>query len=568
MSFIDTWIERGLMRLGSAINKVQGQKLGTTLGEWARVPLAMAGGHQWMENPAAHLTGQKMYNTLSWINASISIPANITAPVALEVKQTGDVGEDDAMIPNHPFVKLLKKPNPLMSRKEFLTATYSYYLLTGNAYWWINADDQLDPVTQKPINLGEPDELWIINPADIFPMTDGRLFISHYEYTAPDGTLLRLAPSSIVHFKRFNPENPFIGISAVETLIFQANADMGRVRMDSLIYNKSNGTPPGILAFADNFSEEEWLRMLKDFEEGSKAMRRFLMLRNVKAGGVQWLQNQLSNRDQQMIETRGFTREEIFTVLAPGLASMLAINATEANSKTGKATLMEFVSYPMLCDIDEKITTDLLPRYGENLEAKFEEVRTKDRVLELQEQTAYATVHTVEEVRQKYFKDKPLGDKRDGLFPIQVNAATGDGSTPEPTAPQGGLPGQPGGNPGTGFPVSPNMQDAGNPGASGYDGSNLDNVSANNLEGDQYQAELKRWKRVAKKAIDAGKPIKEFETSIIPEDIANEIREGLKYAQTHEDIEFVFKTSFDITNGSDLAMLARAIEKATKILSL
>ena len=37
----------------------------------------------------------------------------------------------------------------------------------------------------------------------------------------------------------------------------------------------------------------------------------------------------------QFLEERNFTKEEIFGKLAPGLASVLAVNATEANALAG-----------------------------------------------------------------------------------------------------------------------------------------------------------------------------------------------------------------------------------------
>lgn len=516
MSFIDTWIDKGLTRLGGMVAAKLGQS-----GTWGNVPLAQAGGYTWMDNPAARQTGQKMYNTLSWINAAISIPANIAAPVELNVEREGLEGDENEDIPNHPLEVKLKRPNPLMSRKEFLTATYAYYLMAGNAYWWINAASE----------TAEPDELWIINPADIRPMTDSRLFIEYYEYMAPNGQLLQLPIDQICHFKRFNPENPFIGISAVETLVYQADADMGRIRNDANIYRKSNGTPPGILAFSDNFSNDQWSQMLRDFDEGARAMRRFLMLRNVKAGGVQWLQNQLSNRDQQVLETRGFTREEVFTVLAPGLASMLAINATEANSKTGKATLMEFVVYPMLCEIAEKITNDLLPRYGEGLEAKFEEVRTKDRVLEMQEQEKYNQTHTIAEIRKKYYKDGPFGDERDNLLPQQITAQSG-AAQPEPPAPVMA----------DNQPIS-TMPEVPAPDAQPTD-QYQENVDTNGLEIDEMQAEVKRWRKVARKAIEAGKPIKDFVTDVIPPEVAATIRANLKAVKSLNDLDAAFVVEY------------------------
>lgn len=97
---------------------------------------------------------------------------------------------------------------------------------------------------------------------------------------------------------------------------------------------------------------------------------------------------------------------------APGLASMLAVNATEANSKAGKATFMEMAIWPQLVSIAEKITNDLLPIYGDNLVGAFDDVRIADRGMQLAEQNAASQVQTIDEMRQVFYSLPPLEDGR------------------------------------------------------------------------------------------------------------------------------------------------------------
>ncbi len=103
---------------------------------------------------------------------------------------------------------------------------------------------------------------------------------------------------------------------------------------------------------------------------------------------------------------------------------MLSVNSTEANSKTGKITFMDMAVHPMNVLMAEKITNDILPIYGENLKGSFEDVRIPDTVLELKEQEVYATTHTVNETREKFYNDKPLTDERGDLFPGEVGTGS------------------------------------------------------------------------------------------------------------------------------------------------
>jgi len=78
----------------------------------------------------------ELYQRLTWVQIAVSTVASIGATTAFNVLQLS--GEDTSDIPNHPFELLLRRPNPLHSRAEFLEGTLAYYALTGNAYWWLN----------------------------------------------------------------------------------------------------------------------------------------------------------------------------------------------------------------------------------------------------------------------------------------------------------------------------------------------------------------------------------------------------------------------------------------------
>jgi hypothetical protein len=74
-----------------------------------------------------------LYRVLSWVNIAISNMAAIASITKLNVKRME--GERDVDIPNHPFEKLLMRPNPLYSRFEMFNTSFCYYGLNNNAYW-------------------------------------------------------------------------------------------------------------------------------------------------------------------------------------------------------------------------------------------------------------------------------------------------------------------------------------------------------------------------------------------------------------------------------------------------
>ena len=91
----------------------------------------------------------------------------------------------------------------------------NWLALTGNAYWWLNAPSRDAP----------PTEIWLIPPDKLTPLPDGRMYVRGYEYR--DGAYSETLPvEEIVHFRRFHPNNDFVGLSPVEALATIATGDM------------------------------------------------------------------------------------------------------------------------------------------------------------------------------------------------------------------------------------------------------------------------------------------------------------------------------------------------------
>lgn len=356
-----------------------------------------------------------MYSKLSWVQSAVGAVAQMAAVTPLGVFELA--GEKRNAIPNHPFETLLDVPNPLMSRYELLEATFAFRALTGNAYWWLNrANDK-----------AAPDEIWVMPSQYVRPVPDEQMYLKGYIYDAGEGKQLPLDLHEVVHFRRYNPLNPFVGLSPLDSLRMATRGDLAQQSWNLNYFDKDNAKMPGALAFSAPIPDAEWERMKSDIRRqhgGTK--RNLMMLRGVGDKGVSWVSMAMSQRDMQFLEGRTFTKEEIYSVYAPGLASMLAINATEANSTAGRKTFTEMGIWPHLVAVAQKITNDVLPAYGTSLRAEFEDIRVADRAMELQEQQAFASVHTVDEVRQKYYDAEPIGDERGKLLVSEI----GKGLTP------------------------------------------------------------------------------------------------------------------------------------------
>lgn len=334
------------------------------------------------------------FERVSWVNIAVDKVATVGSTANWNVKQSK--GEDMIDIPNHPFEQVMKAPNPTMSRSDLIYATLAYMSVCNSAYWWVN------------YGLGGlPVELWLIPTKNISPIPDGNMFIKHYAYNPGDGHPIKLDTKEVIAFNGFNPESMFTGMSNLDPLRTIMDSDIGMQNWNKKLFVKSNGRLPGILAFADPIPDEDWSLIQSDVDKAA-AMRNFMMLRNVKAGGVQWLQATASQKDMEFLNSRLANRDEIYSAIAPGLASMLSVNATEANARIGKTTLIDFKVYPLLRKIGDVVTTKIMPLYGEGMVFEPEDIRITDKIIMMQEMAEYSRTHTVDEVRAKYWQDKPL----------------------------------------------------------------------------------------------------------------------------------------------------------------
>lgn len=474
-----------------------------------------------MPDPSIYEHQAQMYRVSSWVLTAVAMAASSGSLTPFSVARVV-AGKEPKDIPNHPFEMLLKRPNPMDSRYEFLYATIASFKLNGNAYWYNNAADQ----------YAAPDELWYIQPHKIVPVPDGQSFLRGYLYYPGNGREILLEPWQIIHFKTFNPFTPFVGLSALEALAIVLRGDLGMQSWNSKYFNENNARLPGILAFEQMIEGNTWDKIKEDTREASKK-RELLMLRGTGQGGLKWLQNSISQKEMEFLEGRIKNKEEVWSVLAPGLMSMLSESATEANSRTGAAVFNERTVYPLHVMMAEKISNELLPKYGSDrarpLVGHFEDIRITDRQLELEEQKLFAETHTLSEIREEYYGDDPLGDERDKLLPKQINAQSG--GIQEPPMPKGA-------QPVTNKPQQEMMS------AQNKQPDDMERMKEQQMDESKKAMldELARYERKAVKSV--GKAV-DFVSDILPDSVIGGIQKGLPNCTSVTAV----KALFDVERG-------------------
>ncbi len=486
-----------------------------------RWQLETAGAERYtLPDPSVYGNQADLYRKLSWVLLAVDLTAAAGALTPFEVKRVV-AGKEPKDIPFHDFEMLLNRPNPMDSRYEFLYATIAFFKLTGNAYWWLNKKDENSP----------PDEMWVIPSHMIRPVPDENLYLRGYLYDPGNGMEILLEPHEIVHFKRFNPFSRFVGMSAIEAIALVANGDLGMQDWNTRLFKENNARLPGVMTFEQMIADPTWAKIKEDTREAARN-RELLMLRGVGQGGVQWMQNAVSQREMEFLAGRQANKEEIMTTIAPGSFTMLSENATQANSVVGRASFNELTVYPAHVMISEKITNSILPLYGGRpLIGMFEDIRVTDKDLELREQDAFERTHTLAEVREEWYGDDPLGDERDKLLISQITQSSGLPKKPPAILPENNT------QPDNVMPTPPETQ-------------------PNNADAQApMKADLARWQRKAVKRIGQAVP---FDSELIPQDVRTRIEAGLPACKTETDVRRLFV----VDTKSDILKLAEAINRA------
>lgn len=391
-----SFIERALKRFGyvkwrpaSVIHRIE-------------TPELVAGGDLLpVSDPAWGQSAQYagVYAGSPWVYVAVNRIAEAAALVPFTVyvrSRAGEVGSPEAgevAQPDHPFVRLLQRPNPLMSRFELIESTLGHLEIHGNAYWFLAGEPG-----------GTPQELWPLRPDRVQIVPDPLRGVRGYVYTV-DEREIPLDAAEVVHFRRWHPANDYYGLSALEAARLAVESDRAMADWNRRYFSEGYAVPAGIVALKDRVSDADFERIKREWRTSYGGRERKTAF--LRGASVEWHNVGMSQNDMDFLNARRFNREEIFQIFGIPVG-IFSENATEANALVGERVFVERTLWPKLVRIAEKLTTDLLPFYGSGLVGRFEDIRPQDRSATFEELRLAKGVLTVDEIRARYFGLGPL----------------------------------------------------------------------------------------------------------------------------------------------------------------
>ncbi len=329
--------------------------------------------------------------------------------------------DKDERILTHPLLSLIKRPNPLTGASSLIQQIQIFKQTTGNAF--IHA---VRPSENRP-----PKELHVL-PSTYMSVKAGNHGMPYgYEYnpgnTGINKTFYKVdaitGSSDILHYKFFNPSNPYWGQSPIQSAAYSVD-----LHNEASVWNMKllqNGARPSGGLFIDKQLSDEQRKYLKEaFDEAhtgaGNAGKPMLF-----EGGFEWKDMALSPKDMDYLRSKNVSAREIATAyrIPPQLLNINGDN-TYANMAEARLSLWEDTLLPEVNMLRDELNNWLVPMFGPGLRLSY----NKSKIIALsvrREKIWYAlsaaTFLTVNEQREiAGFEPIPGGDaiyKNSGEIP-------------------------------------------------------------------------------------------------------------------------------------------------------
>ena len=271
--------------------------------------------------------------------------------------------EGDAELSEHPFLKVLSRPNPWQSGPELVDALISYFKLAGDGF--------LEAVELD----GDIRELYALRPDRMKAIAGRRGYPMAWEYSV-DGTAkhrfdMDLMPDQqlpILHVREFNPLDDWSGLSPVEAAAFAIDVHNAAGGHNKALLDNS-AAPSGALVFEGGedsdgaLTDDQFSRLKAQFSEkhtGPANAGKPLILE----GGLKWQAMGMSPKDLEFVSGKREAAREI--ALAFGVPPMLLGipgDNTYSNYQEARAALYEETVLPLVDKICDALSNWVQPTY-------------------------------------------------------------------------------------------------------------------------------------------------------------------------------------------------------------
>lgn len=293
----------------------------------------------------------------SWVYACTKARATDVSRIKLHLfrvvdRKTGEVEE----VLEHDALSLLRSVNPFQTRRQLIEFTQAYMDLAGEAFWYL--------VRGGSGKNAKIVQIWMLRPDWITIKTSPDEFIKGYTYRVPGQGELDIAREDIVHFKEFNPTDPYRGLSIIRAAAATIDVDTHSEEYNRKFY--INSARPDVVLRTEQKLDTDLIKRMKaqwqaEYGGADKAHKLAIL-----EGGLDIKPFAVSQKDMEFLEGQRFTRDKIMALFqTPKTVLGMTEDVTVSNAEATDLVFAKRVVDPAMDKIVDVLNEFLLPQYAD-----------------------------------------------------------------------------------------------------------------------------------------------------------------------------------------------------------
>ena len=262
--------------------------------------------------------------------------------------------EGGTQVTRHPALEVWEKPNPFLTRPEFIETLQQHFELVGEKWVIVVRSELLN-------GNGPPVELWPVRPDRMIIVPSERDFIAGYQYrTGRDKIPLRL--DQVIYNKRPNPLDAYRGLGPIGSLLIDIEGETAAAEWNTRFF-RQGAQPGGIIEVPEGLSDQEFETLNERWNQQHKGVRNAHRVAIIEKGS--WKDRRFTMRDMQFEQLRRFNREtfrQAYGFPKPLLGDVEDVN--RANAEAAEIVFARWLQVPRLNRWRTLLNDDFLPAFG------------------------------------------------------------------------------------------------------------------------------------------------------------------------------------------------------------